>query len=132
MRKQSEMPACGFEKASGGECMAFALPSGRCWNHDPARADERHRARAKGGTIKALKNRQPKFDTPKALVSFTGLILGGVLSGRIAPDVGRCVLYGINIQKSLIEASDLEQRLEALEAQLAQQGTAERHHFSAR
>jgi len=116
MHGQTDKTPCGFEKASGGECMAFALPSGRCWNHDPARAEERHRARASGGQIKALKNRQPKFDTPKALIGFTGLILGGVLAGRIAPDIGRCVLYGINIQKSLIESSDLEKRLEALEA----------------
>ena len=126
MRNQSEMPACGFEKASGGECRAFALPSGRCWNHDPERADERHRARARGGTIKALKNRQPRFDTPKALIGFTGLILGGVLAGRIAPDVGRVVLYGVSIQRQLIEASDLEQRLLALEAQLPPTGAQRR------
>jgi len=126
MRNQSEMPACGFEKASGGECRAFALPSGRCWNHDPARAEERHRARARGGTIKALKNRQPRFDTPKALIGFTGLILGGVLAGRIPPDVARCIFDGINTQKALLEASDLEQRLAALEAQLPITGAQRR------
>jgi len=117
MHGQTDKNPCGFEKASGGQCMAFALPSGRCWNHDPARADERHRARASGGTIKALKNRQPKFDSPKALVQFTGLILGGVLSGRVPPDVARCIFYGINTQRALIESSDIEQRLARLEAQ---------------
>jgi len=117
MHGQTEKPACGFTKASGGECRAFALPSGLCWNHDPSRAEERHRARAKGGKVRALKSHTPRFDTPKALIGFTGLILGGVLAGRIAPDVGRAVLYGVSIQRQLIEASDLERRLAALEAQ---------------
>jgi len=88
------------------------------------------RARAagasKGGKVRALKSHQPRFDTPKALVKFTGLILGGVLSGRIAPDVGRCVLYGINTQRQLIESADVERRLAALEAQLQQQGGTKR------
>jgi len=126
MHGQTDKTPCGFEKASGGECRAFALPSGRCWNHDPARADERHRARARGGTIKALKNRQPRFDSPKALVQFAGLILGGVLAARIPPDVGRVVLYGISIQRQLIEASDIEQRLAAVEAQLPPTGAQRR------
>jgi len=88
------------------------------------------RARAvgasKGGKVKALKSHQPRFDTPKALIRFVGLILGGVLSGRIAPDVARCIFYGISIQRQLIEASDIERRLEALEAQLPTTATQKR------
>jgi len=122
---------------AGSACRSFvAVGDLYCFPHNPSNAERMQQARAagasKGGKVRALKSHQPRFDTPKALIRFTGLILGGVLSGRIAPDVGRCVLYGINIQKSLIEASNLEQRLEAMEAQLAQQGTAGRHHFSAR
>jgi hypothetical protein len=107
---------CGAELERGGRCRAFALPSGRCWNHDPARADERHQARAKGGKVRALQAKRPRFDSPKALVEFTGLVLGGVLAGRIAPDIGRVVLYGVNTQRALLETTDLVRRLEALEA----------------
>jgi hypothetical protein len=107
---------CGTALERGGTCRAFALDSGRCWNHAPERADERRSARAKGGKVRALQSKQPRFDTPKALVQFTGLVLSGVLSGRIAPDVGRVVLYGVNTQRALLETSDLAARLEALEA----------------
>jgi hypothetical protein len=116
MHRESEKTPCGFKKASGGECKAFALPSGRCWIHDPDRADQRHQARSKGAKVRALQSKQPRFDSPKALIQFTGLILSGVLSGRIAPDVGRVVLYGVNTQRALLETSDLVARLEALEA----------------
>jgi len=81
---------------------------------------------SKGGTVRALKSRQPRFDSPRALIGFVGLILGGVLSGRIAPDVARAVLYGVSIQRQLIEASDLERRLAALEAQLPTTGAQRR------
>src|SRR5215213_213341 len=108
-------PPCGAA-TKRGPCGAFALPSGRCWSHAPERADERHQARVRGGKVRALQSKQPRFDTPKALVQFTGLVLSGVLSGRIAPDVGRVVLYGVNTQRALLETSDLVARLEALEA----------------
>jgi hypothetical protein len=109
-----------------GQCRAFALPSGRCWNHDSERADERHQARAKGGKVRALQSKHPRLDDAKGLVKFTALILGGVLSGRIAPDVGRTLFYGLNIQRALIESSDLEQRLAALEAAVGQQRSFKR------
>jgi len=121
-------PTCEGVTKAGAACRSFVAPGARwCFPHDPATAERMQRARAvgasKGGKVKALKSHQPRFDTPKALIRFVGLILGGVLSGRIAPDVGRCVLYGVGIQKSLIESSDLEKRLTVLEQQLAQQGT---------
>ncbi len=124
----STRPTCEGVTKAGAACRSFVAAGDRyCFPHNPSNAERMQQARAagasKGGTVRALKSHQPRFDTPKALIQFTGLILGGVLSGRIAVDVGRCVLYGVGIQKSLIEASDLEQRLARLEQQLAQQGT---------
>jgi hypothetical protein len=50
------------------------------------------------------------------LVRFAAPILGGTLSGRIAPDVARTLFYGINTQRAFLETTDLGQRLSALEA----------------
>ena len=49
------------------------------------------------------------------------MVITGVLSQKIPVDVGRCVLYGVGIQKSLIEAGEIERRLGELEERLAQQ-----------
>ena len=112
-------PACGAPLERGGACQAFALPSGRCWNHDPARAAERRAARARGGKVKALHCRRLKLDNPQALVKFVGDVVQDTLSGVVEPDVARAVLYGCSIQRRLLEASDLERRLLELERRLA-------------
>ena len=124
-------PPCEGVTKAGSACRSFvAVGDLYCFPHNPSNAERMQQARAagasKGGKVRALKSHQPRFDTPKALIRFTGLILGGVLSGRIAPDVGRCVLYGINTQRQLIESADVERRLAALEAQLQQQGGTKR------
>ena len=49
---------------------------------------------------------------------FTGKLIQDMLDGTTPVDVGRAVLYGISIQRQLVESGDLEQRLCALEARL--------------
>ena len=53
---------------------------------------------------------------------FTGKLIRDVLDQTTPVDVGRAVLYGISIQRQLIEAGDLEQRLSTLEARLESKG----------
>ena len=117
-------PVCQARRNDGQPCRAPALPARpACWAHDPAQAEAargaRARGAAKGNRTRALRAGQPRFDSPRELVKFTGLVLGGVLSGKIAPDVGRVVLYGVSIQRQLLESSDLEQRIAALEQRAA-------------
>ena len=69
----------------------------------------------------ALQNRRLKLDTPAALIRFVGTVVQDVVSGAVEPDVARAALYGCSIQRQLIEASELEKRLEALEAVTDQQ-----------
>jgi hypothetical protein len=116
-----DRPVCTSTRKDGQACRAPALPRREaCWAHDPAQAEAAREARAwgarKGNRTRALRAGLPRFDNPRGLVKFTGLVLAGVLAGRIAPDVGRTIFYGVNTQRSLLEASDLEKRLEALEA----------------
>jgi hypothetical protein len=119
-------PLCQATRNDGQPCGAPALgESTWCWAHDPAQAEAakaaRARGAAKGNRTRALRGGQPRMDDVQGLVKFTGLVITGVLSQKIPVDVGRCVLYGVGIQKSLIEVADLEARLSALEAAAGQQ-----------
>jgi len=79
------------------------------------------RARQKGGRVagqlRSIEGRRKKLDSAAELIAFTSGVVQDVLSGRVLPDVARACLYGISIQRQLIEASDLERRLDVLEQQ---------------
>lgn len=119
-----DRPTCELVRNDGEQCRAPALP-GRpaCWAHDPEQAEAAREARArgaaKGNATRALRARQPRYDSPRELVKFVGLILSGTLGGKIAPDVARVVLYGVSIQRQLLESSDVEKRLIDVERLLA-------------
>ena len=112
---------CQATTKSGAACRAFALP-GRpfCLTHDPERREDATAARAKGAGVsnrlRSIEGRRRKLNSAPQLVEFTSGIVQDVLSGHVLPDVARVCLYGISIQKSLLEASDLDTRLKRLEA----------------
>ena len=104
-----------------GACRAFALPeSAYCISHEPTRQESLRVSRAKGATttnkLRSIEGRRRKLTTAPELVAFTSTVVQDVLSGTVPPDVARVVLYGVSIQKSLLETSELEKRLAALEA----------------
>lgn len=117
-------PICEARTLRGEPCRSFALGDRPyCMSHDPERAGDVRRARARGGAaaskVRALKGRRDRLDTPGALVRFTSGVIQDVLDGTVPPDVARAVLYGLSIQRQLVEAGDLERRLTSLERQLA-------------
>jgi len=74
---------------------------------------------AKASKLRALRARRPRLDTVGALVAFTAGVIGDVLEGRIGVDVGRTAIYGLSLQRQLLETAALAQiegRLNALEA----------------
>jgi len=89
--------------------------------HDPAHADAVRAGRARGGAaaskLRALQGRRSKLDTPAALLRFCATVVYDVVEHRLEPDCARVALYGLSIQKSLLEVADIEGRLRALEAQ---------------
>jgi hypothetical protein len=125
--------ACEAQTKRAAPCAAFALP-GRPWciSHDPERHADMRAARAKGGAaaskLRALQGRRAKLDTPQRLLTFTSNLIHDVVEVRIHPDTARVALYGCSIARQLIEASDLEARLAALESQLATGGRRGRWH----
>jgi hypothetical protein len=87
--------------------------------HDPEKAAAIAAARARGGTVAAklriLQGKRARLDTAQALVKFTAGVVQDTLAGTVEPDVARAVLYGISIQKSLVEVADLERQVADLE-----------------
>jgi hypothetical protein len=109
-------PTCGAELERGRTCRAFALDSGRCWNHDPERAGERHAAQSKGGKLRALQGRRRRLTTPAALLAFVDRLIWDAIDGKYDPKLVNAVTAAVNTQRALLEQADLEQRLAALEA----------------
>jgi len=66
--------------------------------------------------VAAVRRFKTLEDTRKALAAY----LRAIEKGSMPPDIGRVLIYGVNIMATIIRDSDLEARLEALEVQ--QQG----------
>jgi hypothetical protein len=62
-----------------------------------------------------------KLDTPTALTRFMSGLIHDTISGQLDPTVSKAVVYAVSVQQRLIELSDLEKRLEALEQVAGQQ-----------
>jgi len=94
--------------------------------HDPERAAEVQMSRAKGGAhaskLRAIAGRRSKLDSPRALLAFTATLIHRTVERELEPDVARCAFYGLSLQRQLVESSELEQRIAALEAQAPARG----------
>jgi hypothetical protein len=126
-----EKQPCQATSKSGQACRAFATGGAFCRVHDPAQAEAMQAARARGGAaaskLRALRARRPRLDQPAGLVRWVAQLLGDVAEGRLPPETGRVLFYGVGQQRQLLETSDLERRLSELEARLAgRQGAASR------
>ncbi len=50
------------------------------------------------------------------MVRFVAMLVHRTVEGELDVNVARCAFYGLSLQKSLVELSDLERRIIALEA----------------
>ena len=119
-------PACQARTKRGVACQSFALPgSAYCFMHDPEQRVARATALAKGGAqaskLRAIKGRRSKLATASELVAFTAGVIHDVMEGRLETDTARVVLYGVSIQRQLVEVADLERRLTVLEERFGDQ-----------
>jgi hypothetical protein len=118
---------CRATTRAGTPCRAFPLPGEPwCLAHHPDRRAEMRAARARGGPAagrrRALAGRRARLATVPELVAFNARIVDDVLAGRLPVDTARVVVYALTLQRSLVEASDLERRITALEAQRPARG----------
>ena len=121
-------PTCRARRNDGEPCRGPSLPTSEfCWSHDEDRAEEmtaaRSRGAAKANKLRSLEGRRLRLDNPKALVRFVSDVVQDTLNGKVPPDVARTALYGCSIQRQLLETSELERRLAALEEQLGSGAT---------
>ena len=110
------MPQCSGIKRDGGRCTVVVGPGQtHCYQHDPARAQERRRNASKGGRTRGTGE---IFDLKKQLKD----LAAGILSGEVARGDAIAVNQIFNTRARLIELErkireqeELEERLEALE-----------------
>jgi hypothetical protein len=57
-------------------------------------------------------------------VRFTSGLVQDVLAGTVDPDVAKVCLYGVSIQRQLIEVAELERQVAELERLQARRGPA--------
>ena len=74
--------------------------------------------------LRSLRGKRVKLDTAAGLVRFTAGVVQDALDGRLDADIARVVLYGVSIQRTLVETADHERRLAELERRHAQAGRA--------
>ncbi len=109
-------PICAGIKRDGGRCTVVVNGSQEyCYQHDPARSEERKRAASRAG--KSKPSREIK-DLKKQLED----LAAGVLDGNVERGVAVVVNQIINTRVRLLEAErkvreteELEERLEQLE-----------------
>jgi hypothetical protein len=115
------MASCAFIKPDGTRCSAgTGAGSQWCYNHDPARAEERHRNARKGGK-KAGRGRP--VSELGALRVENGTLRARMLKGELEPRVVAVAVQSINTDIRAIEATlkaraqeELVLRLEDLES----------------
>jgi hypothetical protein len=122
------MAVCAFIKPDGTRCKAGAGEGSTwCYNHDPARQEERKRNARKGG--KRAGRGRPVMEL-NALRAENGKLREKMLAGKLEPGKLAVAVQSINIDIRCIEVllkareqEELEERMEALETTLETRGT---------
>ena len=115
---------------SGERCCARRLAgSTYCVNHSPAVNDEQRKVwAAKGGRNSSARSRARKalpaeIMTVDEVASWLGVVYKDVISGKIAPPVATAAANVARTMVALKEATETEERLDALEQAVGAQGT---------
>jgi hypothetical protein len=120
MPGQTENRAKCAYQGDAGPCEAWAQQDNDyCYFHDPAKADTRALASAKGGRnshrkLAGLPDAQAP-QTSQNIAETMGQVIAGVLRGDLDPRIGNSVAYCCATLIKAIEVSELERRLAALE-----------------
>lgn len=133
------MARCKATRKDGDPCRAEAQ-SGRdyCFFHDPAKGEERHEAKVKGGKTGKLATLEPsavkpwrgqagdvtvlKTVTPAELVDLLCHTIDDVRTGAIAPQVANSIGYLAGAIVKIHEQQALGERLAAIEDALKARG----------
>jgi hypothetical protein len=119
------MPQCQGIKRDGGRCTA-SVPAGVqwCFNHDPAREQERKRNASRAGRTKGTGEIS---DLKKQLKDLAADVLAGEVGRGEAAVVNQILNTRarlIELERKIKEQEELEDRLEALESVLKVRSSA--------
>ncbi len=113
---------CARVHPSGKACGGFAVAgSDFCFAHDPASVAKREEARRRGGRAGRVATLPESTLTVRSLADIVALVeltVNDVRSGRVDVRVANAVGILANVAIRAVERSDLEARLESLEAVL--------------
>jgi hypothetical protein len=117
---------CHSRKKDGGRCGANAQPAnGLCVFHDPAKADDGHRARHAGGVHRSRAAAVLPSDTPdhplgstKEVSALLSDSINRLRRGQLDPRVGNAMGYLASVLLRALEQGPLEERIARLEVTL--------------
>jgi hypothetical protein len=113
------MPQCSGIKRNGGRCTVIVNGSLEyCYQHDPARAEDRRRAASKAGKSKPSRE---LVDIKRRLSSLARDVLEGSVeksTGAVVSQILNVYIRAIDVELKAVEQLQLIERLEVLEQQI--------------
>ena len=113
---------CACTRANGEPCRGYAVTGSRyCFAHDPAQAAKRTDARRRGGSagmVEPLPESSLSIRNMGDVLELIETTINDVRAGRVDTKTANAVGYLANIAVKVIQQTDIEARLEALESVL--------------
>jgi len=119
---RTESKRCAGTRKDGTPCGAAVMGDGDyCFAHDPARADQRDRARRKGGANSATRHRLDRLVPATLRTMIADLLdaMGDVRAGTLDPRQASALAALGGVVTRAYSVGVLESRIEALEEQRA-------------
>ncbi len=117
---------CQGHTKKGNLCRAAATAGGLCFFHaNPAKAAELGRigGRKKTRVSTEVADPLPKLDNVRAVRDTVDKLIADVYSGKLHPKIAAGLAPLLNLQLRLVEATDLERRLDRVEQLTAKMRT---------
>jgi hypothetical protein len=116
------MPQCAGIKRDGGRCTVIVQGTSEyCYQHDPARAEDRRRAASKAGKSKPSRE---LVDIKQRLSSLAHDVLKGNVeksTGAVVSQILNVYIRAIDVELKAVEQLQLIERLETLETNIERQ-----------
>ena len=127
------MTLCSGIKADGGRCGAQAIrASSWCFNHHPDYEEQRRRRASRGGKRGGRGRPMSELHSIRdRLEALAEDVLGGRVDRGDAAVVGQLyntLIRAVSVELKVREVTELEERLEELEASLERQNRTGRHY----
>ncbi len=122
---------CAHIKANTERCGGYAVAGSKyCFVHDPAQASKRRDAQRKGGEagrVATIPESELSIHTMSDVLALMETTINDVRTGRLDVKIANAVGYLANVSVKVIQQTDIEARLEALESVLEPEHAAMLH-----